>query len=176
MNFASWLADYDLDDEHSYSILTLFLTCTCSREPPTPSILGKRRRKTVAAKSSKIISWDREVVCLPQSYMDLFGLDGVLPIPRKKKDILASFGLVGKVHLESDWTAAEVVAEMKSTFSEVLQGEDCTFKFLQFTGAGTKSLIVPKVSPSYQWTPKEVAGRADRPVYLFLQNNLENEV
>ena len=25
MNFASWLADYDLDDEHSYSILTLFI-------------------------------------------------------------------------------------------------------------------------------------------------------
>ena len=72
MNFVSWLADYDLDNEHSYSILTLFLTCTCSHEPPTRSILGKQRRKTVAAKSSKIISWDREVVCLPQSYMDLF--------------------------------------------------------------------------------------------------------
>ena len=120
MNFASWLADYDLYDKHSYSILTLFLTCTCSREPPTPYILGKRRRKTMAVKSSKIISWDREIVCLPQSYMDFFGSDGVLPVPRKKKDILASFGLVGKVHLESDWTAAEVVAEMKSTFSEVL--------------------------------------------------------
>ena len=113
---------------------------------------------------------------MPQSYMDLFGSDGVLPIPRKKKDVLASFGLVGKVHLESDWTAAEVVAEMKSTFSEVLRGEDCTFKFLQFTGTGTKSLIVPKVSASYQWTPKEVAGRADRPVYLLLQKNLDNEV
>ena len=71
-------------------------------------------------------------MCLPQSYMDLFGSDGVLPIPRKKKDILASFGLVGKVHLESDWTSAEVVAEMKSIFSEVLQGEGCTFKFLVY--------------------------------------------
>ena len=77
---------------------------------------------------------------------------------------------------------------MKSIFSEVLQGkdctfkflqftgEDCTFKFLQFTGTGTKLLIVPKVSASYQWTPKEVAGRADRPVYLLLQKNLDNEL
>ena len=112
-------------------------------------------------------------MCSPQSYMDLFGSDGVLP---KKKDILASFGLVGKVHLESDWTAAEVVAEMKSIFSEILQGEDCTFKFLQFIGTGTKSLIALKVSTSYQWTPKEVAGRADRSVYLLLQKNLDNEV
>ena len=130
----------------------------------------------MAAKPSNIILWDREVVCLPQSYMDLFGSDGVLPIPRKKKDILASFGLVGKVHLESDWTAAEVVAEMKSTFSKVLQGEDCTFKFLQFTGAGTNVIKSTKVSPLYQWMPKEVAGRADRPVYLLLQKNLDNEV
>ena len=76
--------------------------------------------------------------------MDLLGSDGVLPIPHKKKDILASFGLVGKVHLESDWPAAEVVAEIKSIFSEVLQGEDCTFKFLQFIGTSTKSLIVLK--------------------------------
>ena len=130
----------------------------------------------MVVKSSKIIAWDREVVCLPQSYMDLFGSDGVLPIPCKKKDVFASFGLVGKVHLESDWTAAEVIAEMKSIFSEVLRGKDCTFKFLQFTGTGTKLLIVPKVSASYQWTPKEVAGRADMPVYLQIQKNLDNEV
>ena len=176
MNFACWLADYDLYDKHSYSVLTLFLTCTCSREPPTPSILGKRRRKTVAAKSSQdyIVGQGSSVFATILYGFVWFG--GVLPVSRKKKDILALFGLVGKVHLESDWTAAEVVAEMKSTFSEVLQGEDCTFKFLQFTRAGTKSLIVPKVSPSYQWTPKEVAGRADRPVYLLLQKNLDNEV
>ena len=55
----------------------------------------------MAAKSADY-SVDSEVVCLPQSYMDLFGSDGVLPIPRKKKDVLASFGLLGKVHLESE--------------------------------------------------------------------------
>ena len=107
MNFSSWL-DIVTFMMSIVTALTLFLTCTCSREPPTPSILGKRRRKTMTAKSPKIISWDREKVCLPQSYMDLFGSDSVLPIPRKK-DTLASFGLVGKVYLESHWTATEVV-------------------------------------------------------------------
>lgn len=130
----------------------------------------------MVAKPSKVITWDREVVCLPKSYMELFGSDGVLPIPRKKKDILASFDLVGKLHLESNWTAAEVVEEINSTFSEIMKDENCNFKFLQFTGTGTKSLIVPKVSASYEWTPKEVAGRADRPIYLLLQKDLDNEV
>ena len=97
--------------------------------------------------------------------MDLFNSNGVLPTPRKKKGILASFSLVGKFHLESDWRAAEVVAEILSTFSEVMKDDD--FKFLEFTGTGTKFLVVPKVSASYQWTPKEVAGQADRPCNIF---------
>lgn len=128
----------------------------------------------MAAKPSKIVMWDREVVCLPKSYMDLFNCDGVLPIPRKKKDILVSFGLVGKLHLESDWSPADVVSEIKTTFSDIMKNDD--FKFLQFTGTGTKSLMIPKVSASYQWMPKEVAGRADRPIYLLLQTDLDNEV
>lgn len=63
----------------------------------------------------------------------LYGSDGVLSIPCKKKDILASFDLVGKIYLESDWTAAEVVAEMKSTFSETMKDENRNFKFLQYS-------------------------------------------
>ena len=84
--------------------------------------------------------WDREVVCLPKSYMDLFNCDGVLPIPRKKKNVMAYFGLVGKLHLELDWSLADVVSEIKTTFSDVMKNDD--FKFLQFTGTGTKSLMI----------------------------------
>ena len=125
----------------------------------------------MAAKPSKIVMWDREVVCLPK---DLFNSNGVLPIPRRKKDIMASFGLVGKLHLESHWTPADVIAEIRTTFNDVMKDDD--FKFLQFTGTGAKSLLIPKVSVSYQWTPKEVADQADRPVYLLLQKDLDNEV
>ena len=80
---------------------------------------------------------------------------------------------MGKFHLESDWRAAEIVVEILSTFSEVMKDDD--FKFLQFTGTGTKSLVVPKVSASYQWTPKEVAGLGHA-IYLLLQKDLDNEV
>ena len=140
-----------------------------------PSILGKRRKRHTSVKPSKITAWDRELVCLPKCYMTMFNTNGVLPIPRKKKDILASFGLVGRLHLESDWSEQEVITEVRSTFTESVN-ENVNFKFLQFTGTGTKSLVVPKVSASYKWGPKEVAGRADRPVYLLLQDDLENEV
>ena len=147
----------------------------CSETTTVPSILGKRQRRKVSMKPSKIVTWDREVVCLPHSYMKMFSTNGVMPIPRKKKDILASFGLVGRLHLESDWLESEVITEIRSTFSENVT-EDIQFQFLQFTGTGTKSLMIPKVSSSYTWTPKEVAGRADRPIYLLLLADLKNEV
>ena len=65
-----------------------------------------------------------------------------------------------------------MVVEIKSIFNEQLKDDNTNFKFLQFTGTG----IVPKVSASYQWTPKEIAGKADRPMYVLLEMNLDNEV
>ena len=60
---------------------------------------------------------------MPHCYMELFSSDGVMPIPRKKKEILASFGLVGRLHLESDWCESEVLAEIRLTFSETVPGD-----------------------------------------------------
>ena len=44
------------------------------------------------------------------------------------------------------------------------------------TGAGTKSLVVPALSSSFKWTPKEVAGRADSTIYILCKRKLKNEV
>ena len=86
-------------------------------------------------KPTKIMTWDREIVCLPNCYKDL-SVDGIMPIPRKKKDVLASFGLIGRLHLESDWTDDEVKDEIKSMFHK--EDAPFAFKFLQLTGAGKK--------------------------------------
>lgn len=100
-----------------------------------------------------------------------------MPIPRKKKDVLASFGLIGKIHLESTWTESEVQDEIRSVFEDVMDKDDSfPFNFLQVTGTGSKSLILPKVSASYKWTPREVAGRADRPLYILLKRHMKDEV
>jgi len=140
---------------------------------PSISILGKRR-KYVSKKNGKVVTWDREIICLPNCCTK-FSSNGVLPISRKKKDVLASFGLVGRLHLESDWSESEVLAEIRSTFHDNLD-ENTWFKFLQVTGVGSKSLMIPKLSASYKWTPKEVAGRADRPIYVLLQDDIAYEV
>ena len=142
---------------------------------PLPSILGKRRQKNVSKRSSKVVTWDREIICLPNCYKSLFSSNGVLPIPRKKKDILASYGLVGRLHLESDWSEGDVLEEIRSTFQDSIHDSN-RFKFLQVTGVGSKSLMVPKLSASYKWTSKEVAGRADKPIYVLLENDIANEV
>ena len=41
----------------------------------------------------------------------------IMPLPHKKKDTLVTFALVGRIHLESDWTADEVKAKVRSAFN-----------------------------------------------------------
>ena len=148
--------------------------CICGYSVVTPSMLGKRRKRVVT-KPTKITTWDREIICLPNCYKEL-SVNGIMPIPRKKKDVLASFGLVGRLHLESDWTDEEVKEEIRSTFNNATGDKSFSFRFLQITGTGKKSLMIPMVSNSYKWTPKEVAGRADKPVYIIMENVLKDEV
>ena len=77
--------------------------CLCS--VPLPSILGKRRVWATSVKLSKAtkITWHRIVV------------------PRKKQALFASHGLIGKIHLESDWSE-EVFAEVRSVFHDAVGG------------------------------------------------------
>lgn len=78
--------------------------------------------------------------------------------------------------MESDWTDEEVKEEIRSTFNNATGGESFSFKFLQITGTGKKSLMIPMVSNSYKWTPKEVADCADKLVYIIMEKVLKDEV
>ena len=82
---------------------------------------------------------------------------------------MASYGLVGRLHLETDWSEGDVFEEIISTFQDIIHDSN-RFKSLQVTRAGLKSLMVPKLLASYKWTPKEVARRADKPTYALLEN------
>lgn len=149
---------------------------------PLPSILGRRRRTRSSAASSrtkapKVVTWDRTIVCLPSCYPQYFGSGRGIAIPRKKRSVLAANGLIGKIHLESDWSEDEVFAEIRSVFSDPMDGDaSFPFKILLLTGSGTKSLTIPSLSSSYKWTPKEVAGRADSFIYILAEKDLKNEV
>ena len=149
---------------------------------PFPSVVGRKRRNRSAvasrAKNSKVVSWDRNIVCLPFCYSKWCRTPSSgIAIPRKKKCILAAHGLVGKVHLESDWSEDDVFNEIRSVFSEPMNNDPAfPFDMLQLTGTGTKTLGVPALSSSFRWTPKEVAGRADSTIYILCKKNLSNEV
>ena len=101
-------------------------------------------------------------MCLPKSYLELLCCGDSNIVPRKKQALFASHGLIGKIHLESDWSEDEVFAEVRSVFHDAMGGDvNFPFMFLLPTGGGLKSLTKPALSSSFKWTPKEVAGRAD---------------
>ena len=127
------------------------------------------------SKSAKVTTWDRTIVCLPQTYPNV-GEDAIT-IPRKKRPILARHGLIGKIHLESDWSEDAIFAEVRSVFKDAMGADlNFPFKFLVPTGGGSKSLTKPVVSTTFKWTSKEVAGRADSTIYILAEKELRNEV
>ena len=95
---------------------------------------------------------------MPQS-MENRSAAGTLTYPRGKlRARLASYGLIGKLHLTSEMTDNEVAGEIRSVF-QVPMGNNPTFPFLylQSTGGGSNSLTVPCQSSSFKWTPHQVA-------------------
>ena len=129
------------------------------------------------AKSQKTVTWDRTIICLPSCYPECSKSGKDIAIPRKKRAILAANGLIGKIHLESDWTEDDAFAEIRSVFSEAMENDTLfPFKMLLPTGSGTKSLTVPSLSHSFKWTPKEVAGKAGSTIYILAEKSLKVQV
>ena len=158
----------------------MFALCVFSLSIPLPSILGRRRRQRqggAKAKSQKVVSWDRTIICLPSCYPECSKSGKDIAIPRKKRAVLAANGLIGKIYLESDWTEDDVFAEIRSVVSDAM-GDDTQFPFsiLLPTGSGTKSLTVPSLSSSFKWTPKEVAGKAQNTIYILAEKSLKAQV
>ena len=95
---------------------------------------------------------------------------------------LASCGLMGKLHLTSEMTEKEVADEIRCIFKVPMNiDSEFRFQYLQATGGGTKFLTVPAQSPTFKWTPQQVArlaGQTGR-IYILAQDDLilkEHEV
>ena len=71
-------------------------------------------------------------------------------------------------------TQEEIFSEIRSCFKEPFDGDtEFPFKILQSAGAGSKSLILPSLSSSYEWKAKEVASSGGtRAVYIWAQKEL----
>ena len=132
-----------------------------------PSHLKRRRSENNAAvKKAKITIWDRDIICLPSSCAN----GNHICFPRGKyRAILGRVGLLGKVRLQSDMTASEVLDEIRSVFVVQMGGRrDFPFEYLQRTGCGSYSLMIPNVSSLFDWTPQQVAKLSNAKGSIFI--------
>lgn len=128
------------------------------------------------AKKRKVVSWDRDIICLPKTTRK-GELATVLPYPRKKfRSNLGAWGLIGKIHLNSEMSVDDVENEIRSVFRIPMNNDKkFPFTYLQPTGEGNYSLTVPSVSASYQWTAQQVAKLANSRgcVYIMALDDLD---
>ena len=117
-------------------------------------IVGGRERK----KPKVVVSWDRDIICLPLR-VKRGEVVKVLSYPRKAyRAQLGAWSLIGKLHLTSEMSVEDVKAEVRSVFKGPMRSnESFCFTFLQPTGGGNKTLTVPSVSSTYEWTAQQVA-------------------
>ena len=113
----------------NYKVVTCIIALRLS-SVPLPSILGKQRRVhgntskgLKPMKSMKITTWDRTIIFLPVTLKC-----EQIVVPCKKHSVLTSNGLIGKIHLESNWDQEEVFGEVHSMFKDAIGG-DMSFPF-----------------------------------------------
>ena len=123
-----------------------------------PSLFSGRKGRsaqTLKSKKVKITAYDRDIVCLPNSYPSQ---SGRYAIPRKEtRADLGSKGLIGKLRLLSCMSEDEILSEVRSVFAKPMRNDsEFPFTFLQRCGPGSNALTKPSLSSSFTWTAKEV--------------------
>ena len=145
-------------------------------------VIGARSR---SKKPQMIVSWDRNIICILKSDQEWRVSKGPL-LP--SKEVSSKFRCYG-----SDWEATShlynmsdmVQAEVRSVFKQAMNGNPYfPFTFLQSTGGGCKTLTVPCVSSSYEWTAQQISRLASghSSIYIMaleeltLPNPMDSEV
>ena len=118
-------------------------------------------------------TWDQDVLCIPKS--DTHATGNIKYPRRAYRAYLASHGLIGKLHLTSEMTDKDVEAEIRSIFRKPMQNNpEFSFAYLQGTGDGSNSLMVPSQSSSFKWMLQQVARLSGQAgiIYILAQDEL----
>ena len=70
----------------------------------------------------------------------------------------------------------EVENEIRSVFEHAMGGDPSfSVKYLQATGGGSRSLSIPSISASFQWTAHQVAklGNQRNTIYILAEKDLQ---
>ena len=142
-----------------------------------PSLFEKKRKKPCngtggSTPKGRLIHYDRDILCLPDDYCSD---THEIIIPRgKARERLGKCGLMGKIRINSSMSEEEIFAEIRSVFHKPMR-ENSSFQFeiLQRSGGGSKSLTVPAVSSTFEWTAKQVVNAAGQGcIYIIAVDKL----
>ena len=135
-----------------------------------------KRKTRVSNPPTKVSSYVRDLVCLPREFCAV--RDEKICIPRgERRSKLARAGLVGKLQFNSGMTPKEVCDEICAVFFKAMglpeAEKSFEFEYLQRTGAGSRTLCVPAVSESFEWTGRHVASLAKAGCCIYIMANRE---
>ena len=121
---------------------------------PTRSLppLFSRIRSRKPVSNPKIYTYDRDIICLPSSYVGSTVIPGTIAIPRspRMREFLGKNLLIGKIRLNSLMSQDSIFQEIRSVFSHPMNKDSLfPFKILQPAGGNSKSLMVPSLPVLY---------------------------
>ena len=121
----------------------------------------------------KLMHYVRDILCLPDSWCEN---PHHVTIPLgEKRNFLAENGLLGKIQFNSEMTAEDIQMEVCRVFappfglSDAAEGKTIKFRFLQRTGAGSRTPYVPSVSDNFNWNGRNVATLAKSGGIIYIQ-------
>ena len=126
-------------------------------------------KKKPALNTGRYYAYDRNIICLPNNHYS----SHIIRIPSRES--LYEAGLVGCIRLTSDMSEEDVFDEIRSVFKGPMGGnKNFKFNILQGAGGSSKTLVIPSVSSSYQWTASGVAPKnVKTPIYILAREPLK---
>ena len=140
-----------------------------------PSFFLQKRKKFAGGHATKTVQYVRDILCIPASWCKN---PGHVTIPRgERRNYLAENGLLGKIEFNSEMTAKDIRLEVCKVFvspmglseDDIREGKTVKFRFLQRTGAGSRTLCVPSVAEEFEWNARHVSTLAKSGGIIYVQ-------
>lgn len=81
-----------------------------------PSTFLSRRSRKMPGKCSKLLTYNRDIICLPKSYAKGANIIGI-PRSERIRSFMAKNQLFGKIQFDSAMTEEELMGEIRSVFN-----------------------------------------------------------
>ena len=129
----------------------------------------KKRKKFPGGRACKTTHYVQDILCLPRSWCK--NPQHVVIPCGTRRSFLAENGLLGKIQFDSDMSAEEMRIEVCKVFSYPmgLSASERKLRFLQRTGASSRTLCVPSVSDDFEWNACHVSTLAKSGGIIYIQ-------